>query len=144
MNWKLLVIIFAALILLVVCYILLMNPSLYKDKFSGGGGGGGDSIDTNVLNVPHEIPNDTSRKFKINISNEEEFKTIAEKIKVLEGSTFYYFPEVCPSYRSEYYLIDKNDKMLERYYLPEEKHLIIVGPDHKWTKPPDFVHWKYT
>jgi hypothetical protein len=122
MNWKLVTVVLVSLILLVICYLTLDLQKYFVSK--------------KVQEPVHDLA--VVKKIKIDIPKEEDLR----KIKIPEDHIAYYFPSECPSYKQEFFLID-TEEGLEKYYVPEEKHMIIVKKDHRWTKEPDFVHWKY-
>jgi len=123
MNWKLITVVLVSFILLIACYL-----SLYQTNFVIGG-------KSSEKELVHNF--DTVKKIKINFQNEEDFK----KFHIPDGHTGYYFPTTCPSYKLEYFIVDK-DEHLERYHVPEEGYLIIVKKEHLWTKEPDFTYWR--
>lgn len=61
-----------------------------------------------------------------------------------EGHTLYYFPEECPDYKQEYYIVVKSEgSKTHKYYVPEKGHLLVVPNNHEWTKEPNFVNIKF-
>ena len=65
-----------------------------------------------------------------------------KKIKMKDDMILYYFPTECPDYTKDIFVHVITSKSLDRYLLPEEKTLIIVKKDHKWTKEPiGFIYW---
>jgi hypothetical protein len=129
-NWKLLTVILISLILLIVCYLSFDLRGYFSVKNQ----------------EPKEQPDSvqTSKKIKMVIQKEEEFKNI----RIPDNHVAYYFYEECPDYKLGYFIVDKekrtdeNEEGLERYHVPEQYHLIIVQKDHIWTKEPNFKYWK--
>jgi hypothetical protein len=134
MNWKLVTVILISLILLIACYLTLdlqiANVALFKKVQDHSK----EPISSTTL---------YTKKIQIDLQ-EDNFKNL----KIPEDHVAYYFPTECPDYKLGFYIVDKeyreNNKGddLERYYIPEEKHLIIVKKDHIWTKEPNFTFWK--
>jgi hypothetical protein len=122
MNWKLITVILISLILLVVCYLTLDLQKHFQIKRN-------EQIQSEFF---------TNKKIKLDIQKEEDLK----KFNIPDGHIIYYFPDKCPDYKSEFFLID-NENGLDKYYIPEEKHIILVKKDHRWTKQPDFIYWKF-
>jgi hypothetical protein len=135
MNWKLIVVVFTSLILFIVCYLILVSSlSEVKNYFINK------KIQEPILDFK------INRKIKINFSKEDEFISFInddfKKVNQLSNEYIaYYFPEGCPSYKSGYFLIDKNEEGQENYYVPEDGYLVIVNKDHQWTKEPSFEYW---
>jgi len=137
-NWKLFTVIFMSLVLLILCYFTLDCLTL-SDNFQ----------QLKYQHQPHQhqhqlyhedndkVENKT-RKVKILIDKEDDLKGIT----IPSDYVVYYFPEKCPDYKSGYFLIDLSND-LEKYYIPEDNHLIIINKNHIWTKEPDFLYWKY-
>jgi hypothetical protein len=95
--------------------------------------------------VEHKPVGLTPNKFKIVFQKEEDFKNdfkkIRSQLKIPDDHIAYYFPDECPSYKLEFYIIDIENG-LEKYYVPEQNHLIVVSKDHRWTKEPEFIFWR--
>lgn len=144
MYWKLVTVLLIAVILLVMCYITL-DMQKYLRYLPG-------------KEKEKEKDNENPITGKVNVffQNEDEFINTVKKMKI--DKVVYYFPVKCPDYKMEYFLIDtyenleedtlsspSSDKIiLEKYYVPEEGSMIIVKKDHKWSKYPDFLYWKYS
>jgi hypothetical protein len=89
------------------------------------------------LVMSHSFPN-KDKKIKHHIQNQEDFK----KIKIPENMILYYFPGECPHYTKEIFLYVTSEG-LDKYFVPEEKTLILVKKDHKWTNEPNgFLFWQ--
>ncbi len=133
LNWKLVTVMLISLILLVVCYLTLdLDKSKYVKYFPGR-----EKEKEKESDNSYELF-ENSKKVKTDIQKEEDLK----KIKIPDNYIVYYFPVKCPDYKQEFFLVS-NEEGLEKYYLPEENHLILIKKEHKWTKDPNFVYWKY-
>jgi hypothetical protein len=89
--------------------------------------------------IIQNITNFEGLSYKVNIllSNEE-----FDNIIVPEDMSLYYFPEECPSYKEDTFLITKEND-LDKYYIPEKNYLVLLNKQHTWTKKPDkIVMWK--
>jgi hypothetical protein len=65
-----------------------------------------------------------------------------DSITVPEDKTLYYFPEECPTYEMDIFLVSGEDEV-EKYFIPEKNFLLLIEKDHKWTNPFDmYVMWK--
>ena len=137
MYWKLIAGVLISLILLVVCYLIL-DAQKYIKYLPG-------NVSAKIIQEPEHKPVGLSQgKFKIDFSKEEDFKNGFKKLKLqlklTDDYVAYYFPIKCPDYRLEIYLLEVENG-LEKYYVPEEGHLIVIKKDHVWTKEPDFLYW---
>ena len=128
-NWKLIAVVSISLILLILCYLTIVSTPDIKKYFNNY-----NLNKTDGMNYVQQ----SKTKIRINFSKEEDF---IKFVGNLDNEVAYYFPEGCPSYKSEYYLVDFNDNK-ENYHVPEDGYLIIVKKDHKWTKEPNFLYWK--
>jgi len=139
MNWKLVTVMLISLILLIVCY---MSLDLDKSKYQ--------LIVKRYLKYPAGEVNQVeytdlsfgdSRKIKVDsqlIQKEDDLK----KLKIPDDHVVYYFPGKCPSYKQDIFLISTEDG-LDKYYVPEEYHLVLVQKTNRWSKEPDFTYWKW-
>lgn len=123
-NWKLAVVVIVSLFLLTICYLtvnLQANLQIKKE-------------------TEYDFETKTPDQFKkfIGVQREEDLK----KIKIPENHVIYFFPEKCPDYKSDCFLVNTVGG-LDKYYLPEENYIIIIKKDHKWTKEPNFIYWKF-
>lgn len=138
MYWRLVAVVLISLVLLVVCYLTLDRGEGVQRYFKYG-------QKNTEISVEHKPVGLTQNKFKMSFQKEEDFKNAINRIKTQLGLPddyiAYYFPVKCPDYKLEFYIMDI-EYGLEKYYVPEEGHLILVGKDHIWTKEPDFVYWK--
>ena len=158
MNWKLIAVVLISLLLLAVCYLTIVyplpTPSIVKNYFKKE-----QKEQKEPVHDPKAI-----RKIKMAFSKEEdftnwctnyihnvfvngtnEFTSINDKQKH-NGYTVYYFPEGCPNYKLGYFLVDTDNDGHENYHVPEDKHVIIINKEHRWTKDtreiPNFNYWK--
>ncbi len=83
-----------------------------------------------------DIDSDVPKKIKVKLTKEE-----FDRIKIPENIAIFYFPEDCPDYTSEIYIV--SNILFERYFIPEKESLIIVEKDHKWTNDhKNIVMWQ--
>lgn len=122
-NWNIIFVVFTSIFLLITCYTML-EIKKFKSK------------EVHVTECTVEQKLEKFKKIKSDISSLEELN----KIIVPQDHIIYYFPSKCPDYKQEFYLISVENG-LDRYYVPEEKHLIIVNKNHHWNKKPDFDYW---
>jgi len=127
MNWKFVAVILISFIILLVCYFFLI-PTPTPSKKPRGEKYQEKKLISGKLKILDPIP------------DEETFKNIVKDIKLqnpdYQDHIAYYFPNECPSYKLEYFIIDS-----KKYYVPEEGYLIFVKKDHKWTKEPNFPYF---
>lgn len=138
MKWKLIAVISISLILLFICYLTIINPlpeGLIKKYFK--------NENQNQIQIQSENQIiQESKKIKIDFSNQENFNNFIKDNIDHNYYNGYYFPEECPSYKLEYFLIENNENN-ENYYVPEKGYMIIIKKEHTWTKEPTFTYWKY-
>jgi hypothetical protein len=121
-NWKLITVFLISLIIIVICHLSLDIQKYFPKK-------------EKEQSEPELFEN--AKKIKLEL-NEDDFK----KIKAPDDSVLYYFPNKCPDYKQGFFLVSIENN-LEKYYVPEEHHLILIKKDHKWTKEPDnLIYWK--
>jgi len=126
-NWKLIIILITLLIILLTyLFGYFGSPQWSKDQIITP------HIDTTSIVINENV----SKKIRQEITNQEEFK----KIKVPDNMTLYYFPGECPDYTKDIFIYI-NSGGLDRYFVPEEKTLILVKKDHKWTSSINFLYW---
>ena len=119
------------LIILIIVIIILISIYIYSTNYST-------VTKKDVFHKKDIILHDFSNKKIKKHLTEEEFYNI----KLPDSVLLYYFPEACPKITSSNILIQFNENGYDKYFVPEEKTLIVVNINHKWNKKPSgFIFW---
>lgn len=129
MYWKILII----LIILTVTVVIVLFGQLIVSK------------ETMLFDENDEKNNIVLKQFLVGGTKKISVMLSRDKFDSLvvpEGMVLYYFPEECPSYDMDIFIVSEKDNA-EKYYVPEKNSLLLIDSDHKWTNSFDkYVLWK--